>query len=213
MALVNQRSLGQHRAMLEHLFGSKTRVKLLSLFLRNPQEAIFVRELARRVGTQINAVRRELANLSKLGLLEEIEEKPAEGTKATGAKKKYYQVNQNFPLIPELSSLMVKSQVMLERQLDKRLLELGDVRYLAFMGTFLGSAASAPLDIFIVSDNLQKDEFARVVGEAEESLGIELRYTSMTTDEFRYRKDITDRFLYAILEAKKNVIVDKLQER
>jgi hypothetical protein len=35
----------------------------------------------------------------------------------------------------------------------------------------------------------------------------------MTTEEFRYRKDITDRFLYAILEAPKNVIVDKMAER
>ena len=49
--------------MLEHLFGSKTRVRLLRLFLHHPEEAFFVRELARKTHFQMNAVRRELENL------------------------------------------------------------------------------------------------------------------------------------------------------
>jgi hypothetical protein len=46
----------------------------------------------------------------------------------------------------------------------------------------------------------------------EDDLGTEINFSVMSPDEFRYRKDITDRFLYAILEAPKNVLIDRLNE-
>ena len=46
--------------MLEHLFGSRTRVKLLKIFLSNPDKDYFVRELTRKIKERINSARREL---------------------------------------------------------------------------------------------------------------------------------------------------------
>jgi len=200
--------------MLEHLFGSKTRVKLLSLFLRHPDESIFVRELTRRIGTQINAVRRELANLVRFGLISEVvEDAPAEdGKRRAGLKRKYYKINASFSLLPEITALIVKAQILLEQQLDRHLLQLGDVRYLAFLGLFLGKVG-APVDVFLVGDRIDKKAMDKLIAQTEQDLGMEVRYSLMTVEEFRYRKDITDRFLYAILEAPKNVIVDKLADR
>ena len=54
--------------MIEQLFGSKTRVKLLQLFLANPGRSFYVRELTRKIDEQINSVRRELSNLMELSL-------------------------------------------------------------------------------------------------------------------------------------------------
>ena len=201
--------------MLEHLFGSKTRVKLLSLFLRHPNEAIFVRELTRRIDTQINAVRRELANLVRFGLISEVVVADVESTagpKRAGLKRKYYQVNHTFSLLPEITSLIVKAQLMLEQQLDQHILKLGDVRYLAFMGLFL-SQPQAPVDIFLIGERIDKKAMDKLLVHTEAEFGVEFGYSLMTIEEFHYRKDITDRFLYAILEAPKNVIIDKLAER
>ncbi len=200
--------------MLEHLFGSRTRVKLLSLFLRHPDEAIFVRELTRRVGTQINAVRRELANLIAFGLISEvIVQEPIEGAgRRPGVKRKYYTVNKGFPLLQEISSLIIKAQLLLERRLDQEILKMGDVRYLAFLGVFMGQAKS-PVDIFVVGEQIDKRGLQKLVQETERDLGAEVNFSLMTLEEFRYRKDITDRFLYGILEAPKNVVVDRLNER
>lgn len=198
--------------MLEHLFGSRTRVKLLSLFLRHPDEALFVREITRRIGTQINAVRRELANLVRFGLISEIAvEEPGEGKKQAGLKKKYYKANASFLLFPEISALIVKAQVLLERRLDQEIVKLGDVRYLAFFGPFIGKPPG-PVDLFIVG-GVSKAALARLMSAAEVDLGFEIRYSLLTAEEFRYRKDITDKFLYAILEAPKNVVIDRLAER
>ncbi|MEK7540164.1 MAG: winged helix-turn-helix domain-containing protein, partial [Patescibacteria group bacterium] len=84
--------------MLEQLFGSRTRVKLLRLFLSNPQEEYYVRELTRRMNEQINSIRRELSNLEDMGLLLSEER---EG-------KKYYKVNQDHLMFPELRALFLK---------------------------------------------------------------------------------------------------------
>ena len=55
--------------MIDSLFGSKTRIKLLNLFLNNSGRAFYVREITRDIGEQINSVRRELANLVTIGII------------------------------------------------------------------------------------------------------------------------------------------------
>jgi len=203
--------------MLEHFFGSRTRVKLLSLLLRHPDEPMFVRELTRKIGTQINAVRRELANLAKLGLIIEAEQRPpAEGEeeaaskKHAGVKRRYYVVNPNFPLLAEVTSLVVKSQVILERQLDREIAKLGDVRYIALLGVFMGK--QAPVDLFVVG-TIPIYQLQALVADLERDLGCEINFSLMTPDEYKYRKDMSDKFLNAILESPKNVVIDRLNER
>lgn len=204
--------------MLEQLFGSRTRVKLLSLFLRHPHDPMFVRELTRRIDTQINAVRRELLNLVKLGLIAEVESSeeadPEEvGSKRTfGLKRKYYLTNPNFPLLNELTALIVKAQLMLEKHLDEEIVKMGDIRYLAFLGMFIGKP-KAPVEIFVVAEKMNVDALQEVVKEMEHDLGCEINFSVMGVEEFRYRKDMTDKFLYAILEAPKNVVIDRLADR
>lgn len=196
--------------MLEHLFGSRTRVKLLVLFLRNPLEPMFVREITRRVDTQINAVRRELSNLVKLGLIKELAAPAESGKREPGLKKKFYCVNQDFKLLSEISALVMRAQVLLEGKLDQEILQLGDVRYLAFLGSFLGE--TAPVDLFIVG-KIDQTRLKALLRSSEEVLGFEIDFSVMLLDEFRYRKEMTDKFLYAILEAHKNVVLDRLNER
>lgn len=203
--------------MLEQLFGSRTRVKLLGLFLRYPRDPMFVRELTRKIDTQINGVRRELANLLKLGLITEIESNeeadPEElGSKKTfGVKRKYYMTNPNFPLLQELTNVIIKAQLMLEQNLDEQIKKMGDVRYLAFLGIFIGKPR-APVEVFIVANTFDVNALKEVIGEMEHDLGTEINFSIMTREEFEYRKEMTDKFLYAILEAPKNVVVDRLQE-
>ena len=204
--------------MLEQLFGSRTRVKLLSLFLRHPTDRMFVRELTRRIETQINAVRRELANLVKLGLIveaESLEEADPEELgikKVAGVKRKYYQLNSTFPLLPEITSLIVKAQVLLEKRLDQAIAKMGDVRFAALLGMFIGKP-KAPVEIFIVANQFDHSQLSDLVTEMEHDLGCEINFSVMELDEFLYRKEMTDKFLYAILEAPKNVLIDRLAER
>lgn len=195
--------------MLEHLFGSKTRVKLISLFLSAPEESVFVREITRRIGTQINAVRRELANLHTFGFIIETEGEAEEGAKRPGLKRKYYQLNATYPLLPEIKALMTKAQVHVEHRVDKDLEQLKDVKYAALLGAFLNQ--EAPVDLFIVGA-VNGDTLRRVLEKSQNVLGREANYTVMNEQEYTYRKDMMDKFLYRILESPKNVIVDRLED-
>lgn len=193
--------------MLEHLFGSKTRTKLLTLFLHHPEQSFFVRELTRKIDTQINAVRRELENLVELGLVNEIAAE-TDGPKHPGLKRKYYKMNDTFPLLAEIRTLITKAHVLMERRLDREIAALGDIHYFALLGSFIGKPG-APVDLFIVG-TVDADATRKLMQRLEKELSFEINFTCMTPQDFKYRKEITDRFLYSILEAPKNVMVNKL---
>jgi len=84
--------------MLKRLFSSRTRVMLLELFILHPEREIHVREICRRTGLNINAVRRELTNLEDLGLLR---------SRRRG-NALFYTVNIMFPIYLELVSILIK---------------------------------------------------------------------------------------------------------
>src|SRR6201990_2033441 len=73
--------------MIEQLFGSKTRVKLLQLFYSNSNRSFFVREITRKIDEQINSVRRELSNLLSIGIIT---------SDTVNTNRLYYEVNQKF---------------------------------------------------------------------------------------------------------------------
>lgn len=192
---------------LEHLFGSRTRVKLLSIFLQNPEEQFFVRQLVRRVGAQIHSVRRELQNLHDLGIVIVSGGNGGKGLEAS-LRKKYFKANTEFVLHEELQSLLRKAQILLERNLVANIVHLGDVRYFALCGKLAGEPG--PTDLLIIG-KIPQTGVARLVKRFEREVGYEVNYTLMTPEEFFYRRDIADKFLYAILDGKKMVMLNKFE--
>ena len=204
--------------MLEQLFGSKTRVRLLRLLLNNPGRPFFVRELSRRVGAQINAVRNEIDNLSKLGLLiaseapageDEDEERHPKGRRAAG-QRKYYRVNTEAVIYEELRDLFAKSQLLVEKDFVQKMVATGKISYLALAGFFVGEK-DAPTDVFVVG-SVAREKVVTVIRAFEREVGREINFTIMTPQDYKYRREVTDRFLYSLLEARKVVVVDTLTQ-
>src|SRR5437868_4038335 len=81
--------------VIEQLFGSKTRVKLLQLFYSNPNRAFYVREITRKIEEQINSVRRELSNLLSIGII----------TSDATQNRLYYEVNQTYEYYKPLAMI------------------------------------------------------------------------------------------------------------
>ncbi len=199
--------------MLDHLFGSKTRVALLRLFFDNPDQPFFVRELTRELGAQINSVRRELENLAALGIVQVTDNIPAPSADAVVEiipkglnKKKYYLLNKSFVLHAELSGLFSKSHLLLEKELLNELRNIGQVQYLALTGFFTG-LPNAKTDMLLVG-TVNKEYVSTLLTRYQSKLNREINYTIMPYKEFQYRRDITDRFLYDILVNQKIVVVD-----
>ena len=218
--------------MLSKLFGSNARVKILKLFLLHPEEKYYIRQISRDLGLQINSVRRELENLEKFGLLksfssknfdekeEEILDK-VETKKTTvikkkikvldaamGQEKKYFQVNKDFILFEEIKAVIVKSQMLYERDFVKKIEELGKLNLFLLTGFFTNSENS-PIDLFIVG-KINKGKLTDIIKTLEKDMSREFNYTVMDYKEYIFRRDMTDVFIYNVLEGDNIVIVDNI---
>lgn len=182
--------------MFEQLFGSRVRVKLLRIFLNSKGERFYVRELVRKTGEQINSVRRELARFEKMGLVEFKTEK----------MKKFFFVNEVFPLYNELRALFLRARLTIERSLLEELKRGKKIQHLSLLGYFTDDTSS-PIDIFMIGTTSKK-RVAEVLGKFSKRFGQDLRYTVITPEEYKYRHDITDRFLFDILGRKKVVLFE-----
>ncbi|MFC1787843.1 hypothetical protein ACFLZY_01335 [Patescibacteria group bacterium] len=194
---------------LEQLFGSKTRVRLLGLFLSHPETEFFVRELTRKIDAQLNSVRRELKNLIDIGLIvEKVSSVPIKKNASLADKKKFFTVNKDFLLFEDLRTLFKKVQILFKNSLVQEINAKGSIDYLAFTGYFVDDTDTAT-DMIVIGDIDQK-VLQKTVSQFEKEISHEINYTVMPKDEFLYRKQVGDRFLMSILEHEKVVTIDTL---
>lgn len=196
--------------MLEQLFGSKTRVKLLHIFFQSPERPFYVRELARLAEGQLNAIRRELANLEQVGLITPVSINEVEVPEGVGTgRSKYYKLDAGCLFYQELKSLLFKAQILYERELIELLKEkAGKIKILLFTGCFT-DAKDCETDVLLVGE-IKPLSVAKLIMDFEKKLGKALRYTIMTQKEFSDRREIGDKFLYSIFEGKHVTVVDEL---
>jgi hypothetical protein len=193
--------------MVEQLFGSKTRVKLLQLFYGNPNRSFYVREITRKIEEQINSVRRELANLLSIGII----------SSDTTNNRLYYEVNQKFEYYDALREIFGggNGKTIVKEPASKKsktvakddLKAIGKVDLAFYTGQFTRDESSG-IDLLLVGD-INHNALQKFITELESKEGKDIRYTSLSTADFIYRRQIKDRFITNALKAKKQVLVDK----
>lgn len=194
--------------MIDALFGSKTRVKLLHLFLNNPGQSFYVREITRKIEEQINSVRRELSNMMAIGII----------VSDSADNKLYYQVNQEYEFYTALRAIFAddfslpaqKTQPAIQSQepsqLEKLLGKLNGLRVAVASGRLVVGSSSS-VDLLLVG-SLPLKQVEAVMADVEKSEGKELRYSVLPYDEFYYRLSIRDRFITDVINGKHTVLVD-----
>ncbi len=184
--------------MLKDLFISKTRVKLLETFLADPTQMFHVRDLVRRTGDEINAVRRELARMELLGLVK----------KEPRGNRLYYWFRHDYPLYPDLLSLVAKT-TGLGAAIIKNRSKLGSLSTVMLSGKFvrhLTRKSGDEVDLLVVG-HVTLAELANLVRAEEENRGQPINYTPMTEDELKFRRTRHDPFLQGILSQSRVMIV------
>ena len=163
--------------MLEKLFTSRVRVRLLTLFLTHPTEAFYIRQIARLTGETYNNVRQELKNLAQLGLV--LSERRANAT--------YYRANVDHFLFPELKRIIFKTEAMGDR-LREALSALGDIRVAFIYGsTAKGTElAFSDIDLMIIGD-VDLEALDGAIDRMEEEMGRTVNYTLFDVEEWRER--------------------------
>ncbi|MBI4033535.1 transcriptional regulator [Candidatus Saccharibacteria bacterium] len=215
--------------MIEQLFGSKTRVKLLQLFYTNPNRSFYVREITRKIDEQINSVRRELANLLSVGIIKS----------DANNNRLYYEVNQAYEYYAPLAMIFggvtvalptgqagktpkkaakttaakttsavsgQRTDVAPEHPMAKAVRSVGKVDLAILTGQFTRDDR-AGVDVLIVGD-INQSKADKFITELEKAENKELSYTTMPLATYEYRLQIKDRFINDVLEAKKQVIIN-----
>jgi hypothetical protein len=194
--------------MIDALFGSKTRIKLLHLFLNNPGQPFYVREITRKIDEQINSVRRELSNMLDVGII----------TSDNSDNKLYYQINQRYEYYVPLRTIFGDtptdtkiipsvSEDTCEKKYGPTLYEITGLRLAIFAG-ILVRGSTTPVDIVLVG-NISPVKVKAFIKEIEKGEGREINYSVLSYDEFYYRLSIHDRFITEIIDGKHSVVIDK----
>ena len=189
--------------MIDSLFGSKTRVKLLHLFLNNPEKSFYVREITRMIDEQINSVRRELANMVSVGIVQQ----------DAIDNKLYYSVNEDYPYIKPLAAIFS------DKNTEGGAGAAGGVSWKDSLGRMRGLrlaiisgklvvGSSSAVDLLLVGDDMSAVTIKNLVKKIEKDSKIEINYAVISYDDFYYRMSVKDRFIMDIVRNKHSVLVD-----
>ena len=194
--------------MIDALFGSKTRVKLLHLFLNHPGQSFYVREITRVIDEQINSVRRELSNMLEVGVI----------TSDSADNKLYYQVNQRYDFYSPLRAIfanepmdatkpsLADSSTVSEQYLSA-IAGISALR-LAILSGVLVKGSTSSVDVLLVG-TVPAAKVKAAMAIIEKLEGHEINYSVMSYEDFYYRLSVRDKFITEILNSKHIVAIDK----
>lgn len=201
--------------ILGQLFGSDTRVKLMRLFLFNPDKGNTMKEIVDRSRAKTNQVKRELGILMKLGI---VRKKPImrDVLRGRGKKKELkkvhdagYFLDQKFPYLHALKNLLITASLHADDALVRRFSSAGKIKLFIASGVFI-QQWDTRVDFLLVGDDLNMSKIEHIVRSIESEVGKEISYAAFETQEFEYRRGIHDRLIRDIFDFPHNTLVDRL---
>ena len=179
------------------LFG-KVRSGVLALLFSHTDQAFYLREIARAIGTGHGAVQRELAQLLRAGLV----------TRYRRGREVFYQANRASPVFPELHGLIIKT-VGVADVLRESLAPLAERVEVAFIyGSFAKGEerAGSDVDVMIVGE-VGFGEVVSAIRSAQDRIGREVNPSVFAPDEWRKRVVSSDHFITTILREEKLFLI------
>ena len=188
--------------MLKKLFISKVRISILGVYLSDLDTSHHVRELVRILDEEINAVRRELMNLEKAGILKSRRE----------GNRNVYRLNKACPVIYELRSIFYK-----ESEKGKKILDIArkieGVEVVILTESFIKKNYEHPTDVdFLFIGNMRIRELTNAVSLLEEEAKKEIRFSAITKEDFDFARKKREPFLMNILEHDKILLYGQIAD-
>ncbi|KAF0133657.1 MAG: putative nucleotidyltransferase [Candidatus Saganbacteria bacterium] len=180
--------------MLKTLFSSKARVKVLTLFMENPKNRYYLREIEKIINILPQALQRELAKLKNIGLLSET----AEGNRI------YYQINSKHLIYPELKSLINKTtglQGALKRAFSKE----KEIERAFIYGSLADGreTVKSDIDLFIIG-TISGKKLQTILRKSSLIHGRETNTVIYTPKEFKEKKK--NHFIRSVIKENKIIL-------
>jgi hypothetical protein len=204
-----------------HIFGGEVKVKMMRLFIFNPNQSFDANDVITRTKESPRQVRRELSTLLKSGL---IRQRGASAVaKAKGAKKKRgkpapvvsrksssYTLNSDYEYLEPLADFLIDAAPITEKEIIKKFSRVGSKVVLILLAGVFTHNAESRVDLLIVGDHLKKGSLTTAVSQIEAELGKEIRYAAFETADFKYRLSMYDKLIRDILDFPHQKILNKI---
>jgi predicted nucleotidyltransferase len=176
----------------------ETRRKLLSILFTRADEWFYLRQLARLANTGSGAVQRELAAMSRVGLIE---------FRQSG-RQPLFRANREAPVFRELQGLIVKTvgvadviRNALEGNADR-------IRWAFIFGSFAKQqeTASSDVDLFVVG-HIGHSELVKMLRPVREQLSREVNVSLFGVEELRDRLAHRNHFATQVVQGPKVFLI------
>jgi len=184
--------------ILESLFGSKERARLLRFFLQNPDQEYAYAEIVRRNMFR-GSVKSEVEKLRKIKFI----------LRHSKRGQISYMLNQSFSFYPELKNLISKSNIYPQCKSLANISKVGNIKLAAISGVFINYNKSKA-DMIIVGDDIRRAKLKNLMSSLEAEIGREIDFVLMSGEEFKYRLNMVDKFILDFLEGPHEELINKI---
>jgi predicted nucleotidyltransferase len=179
--------------MTQSFIGSKTRTKILTLFVLNPKREYYTREIEREIKANFEATRKSLIGLEKTGLLK---------SRVSG-KQRYYAINTQNAIFPEIKSMILKT-AGLGDILKNTFKSFNNIKAAFIYGSYARNTedAESDIDMFIIGDVSTKS-LQPVISGIENKFQREINPAVYPLKEFKDKLKTKHHFILSVLKTPK----------
>ena len=185
---------------LQKLFGSDARIKLLRLFLFNSRTQYTIPDAAQRARVPERTARKEVSLFSTIKLIRRVPTRKGSGLR--------FVLNEDFEYLSVLQSLLLNAPAR-AKDIYERARGAGTLKLIMVAGVFLGEW-DGRLDILFVGDRIKEPRLRARMRKLESEIGRELRYTVLSTEDFLYRLNMSDKLVRDVLDYPHRIVFDRL---
>lgn len=166
--------------------------KVLSFFILNPEETLYVNELSRKLALDKRNLVKKLRELEREGILRSEKR----------GNLRLFGANPEFPLYQEYRRIVLKT-VGVEERLREIMRETPGIKEAYIYGSYAKDAMSvhSDLDLLVVGDHEIK-VFQRKINLLQREIGREINSVNISEAEFKKKIDMKDSFIAGILRGK-----------
>ena len=188
--------------ILGTLFSSKTRVKLITLFIMSPTKSFYQREMEKLLEIPIRGIQQEIKKLVSIGFL----------TSEISGNRVYFKVNQDFVLFNELKKIILKTEAI-GNVIKEDIEDLGKISFCFIFGSFAKGTEDSRSDIdLMVIGQVPAKKLSVVVQKISEKTSREINSRLYSEDEFLKKFRQSDNFIKQVALGKKIYLVGRENE-
>ncbi len=186
--------------VLDKIFGSRLRAKLLGWFFTHIDEQFFVRQLAPILKEDPTNISREMAKLESLGILASVRQ----------GNLKQFRVNKACSFLNELRGLVLKTTGV-AGQIKAEIERIKGIKIAFVYGSFAKGEETAESDVdLLFVGNVDQGVLDTALQGLEKDLGRTINYVLYDSKEFREKVSSRDGFIADVLAGEKVMLTGEI---